>query len=100
MLEPQKVYNLNNNTYLSFSPGNSLPSRNPKPANISPAIPLDSFKNKPQGKTNDFTGTGIGTGTGTGTGSYANDKPSSNTPSWGTQEGIANRKGLFILSEL
>ena len=67
-----------------------LPSRNPKVANISPGFPSDSVYNRPEGVTDYFTGTG----------SYAYDKPSSYTPSWGKQEVIANRKGLFNSSEL
>jgi len=58
-------------------------------ANISPGFTSDSVKHRPEGTTDDFTGTG----------SYANDKPSSNTPSWGIQKQIASHKGLFISSE-
>ena len=56
-------------------------------ANLSPGFPSDSFKHRPEGTIDDFS---------TGTGSYANDKPFSNTPPWGTQRGIANHKGVFI----
>jgi len=59
-------------------------------ANISPGFPSEYGQHRPEGTTDDFTGTG----------SYANDKPSSNTPSGDTQKGIANRKGLFISCEL
>ena len=74
-----------------LSAGNSLPipSRYPKEATISSGFPSDSVKHRPEGTTDDFTGTG----------SYAYDQPSSNTPSWGSLNGIANRKGLFISCE-
>ena len=67
-----------------------MPSRYPKAANIYPGFPSDSVKHRPEGATDDFTGTG----------SYAYDQPSSNTPSWGTLNGIANHKGLLISHEL
>jgi len=70
--------------------GKSIPSRNPEVAYISSGFASDSVKHRTEGTTDDFTGTG----------SYTNDKPSSNTPSWGTLNGIANRKGLFISCEL
>ena len=78
-------------TYLSFfSTGNSIPSGNPKAATISSGYPSDSVEHRPEGATEDFTGFG----------SYANDKPSSNTPSWGALNGIADREGLLISLEL
>ena len=73
-----------------ISTGNSIPSRNPQAATISSAFPSDSAKDRPEGTTDDFTGTG----------SYANDKPSSNNPSWGALNGIDNRKGLLISRDL
>ena len=73
-----------------ISTGNSIPSRNPQAATISSGFPSDSTKDRPEGATDDFTGTG----------SYANDKPSSNTPSWGALNGIDNRKGLLISRDL
>ena len=79
-------------TYLSvfFPTGNSIPSGNPKTANISPGFPSDSVEHRPERATDDFTGFG----------SFADDKPSSNTPSWGALNGIADRKGLLISLEL
>ena len=78
-------------TYLSFySTGNSILSGNPKAATTSSGFPLDSVEHRPEGAADYFTGFG----------SYANDKPSSNTPSWGTLNGIADRKGLFLSREL
>ena len=77
--------------YLSFfSLGNSIPSGNPKAATISSGFPTDSAEHKPEGTRDDFTGTC----------SYAYDQPSPNTPSWGTQNGIAERKGVFISRDL
>ena len=77
-------------TYLFFSIGNSIPSRNLKAATISSEFHTDSVKNRPEGTTDDSTGTG----------SHANGEPSSNTPSWGTLTRISNRKSLFISFEL
>ena len=86
-----KILTVNKTTYLYFfSKGNSIPSRNPRAANISPGFPSDSVEHRPEGTTDDFTGTG----------SYAKDKPSSNTPSRGTLNGIANHKGLLISCEI
>ena len=73
-----------------FSIGNSIPSRNPKAATISSGFHSDSVKDRPEGTTDDSTGTG----------SDANGQPSSNTPSWGTLNRISNRKGLFISFEV
>ena len=67
-----------------------MPSRNPKVATISPGFPSDSVKHRPEGTTNDFTGTG----------SYASDTPPSNTPSSCNLNEIANRKGLLFLPDL
>jgi len=79
------------NTFLYFvSLEKFIPSRNPKVANISPGFASDSVKQRPEGTADDSAGTG----------SYGNDKPSSNSQSWGIQEGTANRKGLFISCEL
>ena len=78
-------------TYLSFySTGNSILSGNPKAATTSSGFPSDSVEHRPEGAEDDFTGFG----------SYADDKPSSNTPSWGDLSGIADRKGLLISLEL
>ena len=78
-------------TYLSFlSPGNSIPSGNPKAATISFRFSSDSAEQRPDGATDDFTGFGL----------YANDKPPSNTPSWGTLNGITDGKGLLVSLEL
>ena len=86
-----KILTVNKTTYLSFfSKGNSIPSRNPRAANISPGFPSDSVEHRPEGDADDTTGTGT----------YANDKPSSKTPSRNTLNGIANRKGLLILCEI
>ena len=49
--------------------GNSLPSRNPEVATISPGFPSDSVKNRLEGTTDDCTGTGSNT----------NSQPSPNT---------------------
>ena len=69
-------------TYLTFfSKGNSIPSGNPKVADLSSGFPSDSVEHRPEGTTDDFTGTG----------SYANDKPFSNTLNW-----ISNRKGMYF----
>ena len=77
--------------YLSFfSTGNSIPPGNPKAATISPGFLSDSVKHRPEGVAVDFTGFG----------SYGDEKPSSNTPSWGALNGIADRKGLLISLEL
>ena len=78
-----KILTVNKITYLSFfrSIGNSIPSGNPKAADLSSGLPSDSVEHRPEGATDDFTGTG----------SYAYDQPSSNT-----LNGISNRKGLFI----
>ena len=75
--------------------GNSLPSRNPKVATISPGFPLESVKNRFEGTTDDFTGTGSNN-------NYYS-KPSSlhsNIQSWATLNWTANIKGLFIVCEL
>ena len=86
-----KIFTVNKMTYLSFfSTGNSIPSGNPKAATISSGFPSDSVEHRPEGAAEDFTGFG----------SYANDKQSSNTPSWGALNGIADRKGLLISLEL
>ena len=77
--------------YLSiFSTGNSIPSGNPKAATFFSGFPSDSVEHRPEGATDDFTGFG----------SHADDKPSSNTPSWGALNGIADPKGLLISLEL
>ena len=70
-----------------LSAGNSLPipSRYPKEATIFPGFSSDSANQRPEGATDDFTGTG----------SYAYDQRSSNT-----LNGISIRKGLFISCEL
>ena len=73
-----------------FSIGNSILSGNPKAATISFGFPSDSAEQRPDGATDDFTGFVL----------YANDKPSSNTPSWGTLNGIIDGKGLLISLEL
>ena len=73
-----------------FSIGNSILSGNPKAATISFGFPSDSAEQRPERVTDDFTGFGL----------YADDKPSSNTPSWGALNGIVNRKGLLISLEL
>ena len=85
------MLNVNKITYLSFI-GNSIPSsRNPKVAKyISPQSHSDTVEIRSEGAIDDFTGTASNT----------NFKPSTNTPSWGTQNKIARRKGLFILFEL
>ena len=91
MLTCNFIITVNKITYLSFFPiGNSLPSRYPKAASIYPGFPSDSVEHKPEGATDVITGFG----------SYADDKQSSNTPSWGALNGIANRKGLLISLEL
>ena len=75
-----------------LSTGNSRPYPKvyPKEADIYPGFPSDSVEHRPEGATDDFTGFG----------SYADDKPSSNTPAWGALNGIADRKGLLISLEL
>ena len=67
-----------------------MPSRYPKAATISSGFPSDSVEHKPEGTTDDTTRSGL----------YAKDQPSSSTPSWGTLNRIANRKGLLISLEL
>ena len=79
---------MKNIIYLSFvSRGNSIPSRNPRVANISPGFPSQSVKHRVEGTTDDSTGTGL----------YANDKPSPNTSSQQVPKlkGTANHKGLL-----
>ena len=85
------VYSKIKPTYIFFSSiGNSIPSGNPEAGTISSGVPSDSVKHRPEEATDDFTVTG----------SYANDKPSPNTPSWGNLNEIDNRKGLLISHKL
>ena len=84
-----KILTVNKIAYLFLSIENSIPSRNPKVANISPGFHSDTVEIRPEGTRDDFTATD------------PNDyKPSANTPSHGTQNEIASHKGLFILCEL
>ena len=85
-----KNFTVNKVTYLSVSKGNSIPSRYPRAATSSSGFPSDSAEHRPEGTTDDTTRSG----------SYANDQPSSSTPSWGTLNRMANHKGLFISLEL
>ena len=89
LLSHLKFFTVNKVTCLSFFKGSSTPSRDPKAANISPGFPSDSVKNRPEGNTDDFTGTG----------SYGNGKPSYNPRSRGTQKRITN-KDFFASPDL
>ena len=91
LLSHIKSFTVNKVTFLSFFKGSSTPSRDTKAANISPGFPSDSVKNRPEGTTDDFTGTAAG--------SYGNGKPSYNPRSRGTQERIT-KKDLFASPDL